>query len=189
MHSTFFGIKRAHLCVLARSRPLLVRAESELTPARFDMMRIISLHAHGVAQTRIIDLLGVSAATVSRMLKSLEQLGFVARSRAYAEDARRLLVRITKLGSDRVRRGLAATVSSRVADLLAARGVTGNILATADDAVSRDKVAAFEAVLVRMRNVFGDPTPVRHPWHTESIVPMIFTTLVDGRLFYTDEAG
>src|SRR4029079_19247651 len=100
MHPIFFGIKRVHLRVVAVTRKLLLGVQ--LTPARFDMLRIVGLHEHwGAAQSKIQYLLGVSAATVSRMLKSLEVLGFVVRKRM-ARDARCVLVPLTPPATARV---------------------------------------------------------------------------------------
>src|SRR3954471_16894373 len=95
MHASFFGIKRVHLRVLAVTRPMI--KDYELTPARFDMLRVVLLHPDGIAQTTLRWLLGVSAPTVSRMLKSLQQLGFVERERDLA-DGRCLNVLLTPRG-------------------------------------------------------------------------------------------
>ena len=76
MHAAFFGLKRVHLRILAVSRSLLARVA--LTPARFDMIRIVELHTEGIPQRNIQYLLGVSAPTVSRMVKALEKLEWSA---------------------------------------------------------------------------------------------------------------
>ena len=186
MHTVFFGIKRVHLRLLTLTRPLL--EDAGLTPARFDMLRIISLHQHGIIQRNIRYLLGVSAATVSRMLKSLQVLGLVVR-RPYERDRRCVLITITEVGIDSMRRALHATTESRIADAVAAKGVTGNRSARAETPDVRRKVASFEDLLVRMRNVYEDPSPVRHPWRAGCLTPMAFTTLVDGRLCYGIECA
>jgi len=92
MHAIFFGIKRVHLRVLAVTRRMI--GLSALTRARFDMLRIVELHPHGITQSTIRWLLGVSAPTVSRMLKALQRLGFVDRHRD-ARDGRCVRVRLT----------------------------------------------------------------------------------------------
>ena len=120
MHRIFFSVKRVHLRVVEISKRLV--KHFELTPARFDMLRIVRLHApHGVTQSRIRELLGVSAATISRMLKSLQVLGFVRRMR-HPRDARDVLVWLTELGENRVSRAVAALIDSGVADTFAKRG-------------------------------------------------------------------
>ena len=76
MNVAFFGIKRVHLRVVHLTHALL--RGKHLTPARFDLMRIVELYGdETVPQASIQNLLGVSAPTVSRMLKSLQKLGFV----------------------------------------------------------------------------------------------------------------
>src|SRR5207247_2419421 len=79
MHAIMFRLKRAFHRSLAHVRPLI--GEFGLTPARFDMMKTIRDASSGgfIFQSFIRRALGVSAATVSRMLKSLEELGFVVR--------------------------------------------------------------------------------------------------------------
>ncbi len=94
MHAIFFGLKRAHHGVLRLTRTLL--AGAGLTPARFDMMFALRSR-HGVSQRHLQRLLGVTRATVSKMLSSLEKLGFVARS-VNPYDRRRKTVKLTAPG-------------------------------------------------------------------------------------------
>lgn len=176
MHSMFFGIKRVHLRTLHISRVLL--NEKGLTPARFDMMRIIELHrAYGVTQAKIIALLGVSGATVSRMLSSLEDLGYVVREQI-ARDRRALTVKITKLGLERVRHAREKLVDSGRAERLALRAFE----------LSPDRARAPLAMMVRflsrIRKNLADPAPFEHPWTGQDLVPYVFHTIVDGRLCY-----
>lgn len=161
MHTLFFGIKRAHLRVVALTRPFL--EDACLTPARFDMLRIVSLRPHGILQRNVQYVLGVSGATVSRMIRSLELLGLVVRKR-YERDRRCLLVTITEVGIDIMRRAMDGAIDSGAAEQLAARGTTGDrCVDSANDHVHRE-VIAFEDMLVRARAAYDDPSPVRHPW-------------------------
>jgi DNA-binding MarR family transcriptional regulator len=177
MHSMFFGIKRVHLRTLHISRALLHKMG--LTPARFDMMRIIELHAEfgGVAQAKIIALLGVSGATVSRMLSSLERLGYVVREEI-ARDRRALLVRITALGLERVRHARETLVDSARAGRLALRAFE------LSPDWARPQLEMMVRFLSRIRKNFFDPAPFEHPWTNQDLVPYIFHTIVDGRLCY-----
>ncbi|MBC7018091.1 MarR family winged helix-turn-helix transcriptional regulator, partial [Salmonella enterica] len=96
MHRIFFSIKRVHLRVIEIGKGML--AEFGLTPARFDMLRVVLAHEpHGLLQSRLRALLGVSGATVSRMLKALEELGFVTRT-PFHRDRRNLLIELTSDG-------------------------------------------------------------------------------------------
>ncbi len=178
----FFQIKRVHLSLLAVSRVLL--NEMELTPARFDMMRIVEMHSDGVAQQKIMDLLGVSGATVSRMLKSLEKLGFVERVRM-PEDRRRVLVKTTWLGARRVTHAYAMLINSLVSHRLAWRTLAF---------LPRDagpKLAKLEETLCGMRKVLGDASPYPDPWRNAPLAEALFpvNTLVDGRIAYIERAA
>src|SRR5262245_38232129 len=100
MQPMFFAVKRTHLCVLARMRP--IAAEAALTPARFDMLRTIALYDDwGLPQWKLVRLLGVSAAVVSRMLRQLTALGLVRRHRDPL-DRRRNIIHLEPEGAARV---------------------------------------------------------------------------------------
>ena len=78
MDDVFFGVKRAHLAVNWWAR--LKLKEFEVTPARFDLMRLIyERHDFQWVQSELRARLGVARATISRMLKSLEKLGWIER--------------------------------------------------------------------------------------------------------------
>lgn len=187
MHVSFFGIKRVHLRAIAVTRPMI--EDYLLTPARFDMLRIVLLHPEGIGQATVQWLLGVSAPTVSRMLKALQQLGFVERERD-VEDGRCLIVRLTEVGKVAVRMALEATVVNREADRTAARAVVGSTrIASASDEETKatishghERLQVLCALLDSMRAAFVDAAPFRHPWRTGPFIPIAFTTLVDGRL-------
>lgn len=176
MHRIFFSVKRVHLRVVEISKRLV--REFELTPARFDMLRIVRLHApHGAPQWKIRALLGVSGATVSRMLKSLELLGFVRRARS-ARDARDVIVTLTKVGSKRVAAAIKALIKKGVADTFAKRGVDFN----PEAAVVR--LSVLQTALSSMRRIYGDAARDIDPWQPDP--PLVFTTLVKGRISYGD---
>lgn len=176
MHAVFFGMKISHLRVLHVTRALLWKRE--LTPARFDMMRVVELHKDGgVAQQKVQDLLGVSAPTISRMLKSLEKLGYVVRERM-THDARQKRVHITELGLERVRAARLALIDSGIADRMAARGLCF------DPEEARPQVTMLRGFLRSIRKNYGDPAPFEHPWTLDQVVPYYVHTIVDGRLHY-----
>ena len=100
MHPHFFSLKRAHHSVLRIGRPLLL--EMELTPARFDLLFALKIQSgRRMLQRELLDYLGVTRTTVSRMLGSLEKLGFVERT-VDARDRRRKWVALTKRGFRRI---------------------------------------------------------------------------------------
>lgn len=173
MHRIFFSIKRVHLRVVEVSKRLV--GAFELTPARFDMLRVVMLHApYGATQWRLRALLGVSAATVSRMAKSLEMLGFVARARS-GRDARDVWVTLTELGKERVTAAMKALVDSGVADTFAKRGVDF------DPQAATVRLSVLQTALSSMRRIYGDAALFIDPWRRGGLVPYLVRTF-DGTL-------
>ncbi len=100
MDPVFFTIKRAYYATLRLTRRAL--AAMGLTAARFDLLDALyklgtrSIHL----QSQLRRALGVARSTISRMMRSLEQLGLVTRRR----DGRDCIVALTPEGRRRVRR-------------------------------------------------------------------------------------
>jgi DNA-binding MarR family transcriptional regulator len=179
MHRIFFSIKRVHLRVIEIGKGLL--AAFGLTPARFDMLRVVLEHEpHGLLQSRLRALLGVSGATVSRMLKALEALGFVTRT-PLATDRRNLLIELTQYGWDTMDAAMCRLVWNRAANALARRGVS----AKPEDADR--KLGVLQGFLSSMRKAYDDRAAFIDPWTNAPLVPYFYTTLVDGRIRYGDE--
>jgi DNA-binding MarR family transcriptional regulator len=99
MHPVIFGLKRAHQSTLRISRPVLKKMG--LTPARFDMLCALMPREGAMTQGTLQRILGVTRATVSRMLGSLEELGFVGRER-HDIDGRCKVVWLTDEGRARI---------------------------------------------------------------------------------------
>src|SRR5258708_1176683 len=111
-----------------------------------------------MAQSTLRWLLGVSAPTVSKMLKSLEQRGLVERDRD-ARDGRCLIVRLTQLGRVALGAAFGYFVSDTPwAEHLAARGVLGDTRepdepdeqVEATLAAGRQKLAVLAPLLANM---------------------------------------
>ena len=181
MHKMFFGIKRVHLRTLAVSRALLGK-RVPLTPARFDMIRIVELHTEGIPQRNIQYLLGVSAPTVSRMLKSLELLGMIVRT-PWERDRRSLYVRLTQRGREVVRFARATLIDTGIAEQFSLRGLGSNPQTARPD---RDLLQRF---LTRIRKAYGDYPRFEHPWRVgcvdESLLPPV---ILDGWYPYAERA-
>ena len=77
MDDVFFGVKRAHLAVNWWAR--LKLKEFDVTPARFDLMRLIYERNFRWVQSEIRKELGVARATISRMIRALVKLGWIER--------------------------------------------------------------------------------------------------------------
>ncbi len=77
MDDLFLGMKRAHLA--ANWWALHRLKEFGVTPARLDLMRLIYERNYRCSQRDLRRRLGVARATISRMLRSLEKLGWIQR--------------------------------------------------------------------------------------------------------------
>jgi DNA-binding MarR family transcriptional regulator len=161
MHPLFFGFKRVHHRLLVASRELL--AGVGLTPARFDLLRVVDAHRGGVAQAKVIVLLGVSAATVSRMITSLEKIGLLARERGSYRDGRLVHLRLTDAGRRTLRRALYRAIGGGAADLLAASALTQRWWAP------EGEHGQLADVLDMARTKLGDRAPFRHPWSDQDL--------------------
>ena len=179
MHQIFFSVKRVHLRVVEVSKKLV--RDFGLTPARFDLLRVVDAHdPEPVPQSKICTLLGVSAATVSRMLISLEKLGFVERTECKA-DRRNLLVRLTDYGWNKLDAAIVTLISSRRASRFARRGVAF------EPTLAVLRLRRLQKLLNSMRRIYGDDSPFVHPWRAEDLVPFHHTTVVKGRIRYTGD--
>lgn len=176
MHAIFFGLKRAHhRAIYGVSRALLRATETKLTPARFDLLDVVLRHGGIVAQWKLIELLGVSGATISRMLKSLEKLKLVKRGR-WESDARYLIVELTREGRRRVKKVLRLVVDSGYVDRIARSALASTpVRATAASPACGESVRAatpdsaetatvLEAILLRWRLGFQCGAMRRWPW-------------------------
>jgi DNA-binding MarR family transcriptional regulator len=161
MHPTFFGVKRLHHRLLTVSRELLVH--TGLTPARFDLMRIVEVHGGGVGQQKVVALLGVSPATVSRMVSSLEELGLLVRERGVYQDGRLVHLRLTEAGRVAVRRAVRRALGSGGADLVAASALSARWWSPLQD------LRALDSVLTRARGMLDDAAHFVHPWRRDDL--------------------
>ena len=113
MHALMFQLKRAHLRAVAGARAMAEK--TGLTPARHDVMRAIIAFGNGEGdeyQKRIWKALGLSRATISKMVRRLVELGLLSRRRA-PRDRRTFLVRLTRQGMKRWRRAFVLTWRKR----------------------------------------------------------------------------
>jgi DNA-binding MarR family transcriptional regulator len=104
METVIFGLKRAFYATLNITRPVL--ADFGLTPARYDVLYAIADAdaQHGVCPQRSLwRILGVARSTMSKLLRSLEELGLVRRER-WSIDRRQRYVSLTTAGRVRLRR-------------------------------------------------------------------------------------
>jgi DNA-binding MarR family transcriptional regulator len=111
MDDLFFGVKRTHLAV---NRWALHRLrEFGVTPARFDLMRLIYERNFWWTQDAVRHRLGVARSTVSRMMRALEALGWMTRERS-KWDRRTLVCTLTYEGRRVVASVMSALIWPRV---------------------------------------------------------------------------
>lgn len=188
----FFGVKRVHLEVVHRVARRVLQG-SGLTAARFDLMRVV--HAWpGISQRKLQWLLGVSAPTVSRMLKALEGRGLVLRTRD-TRDRRRLLLKATPAGNNAVEIALGGAVWSREGERVVARCAVGDrdnakkrsgAATSAFISAAKEKVGALIGTMMAMRAALFDRAPLRYPWPVRTPVPSL-DSAIDQIVDYTDE--
>src|ERR1700689_1444636 len=98
MHQLPFALKRAHHATLKLLQPIAAR--NGLTPARFDLLYVLHAKTGDVEpyQFRIAKFLGLSRSTICKMVRAMEKLGLVERSREIIFDQRRRRVTLTRYG-------------------------------------------------------------------------------------------
>jgi DNA-binding MarR family transcriptional regulator len=110
MEKIIFGSKQFYLGTIRLTRRWLT--PFGLTPARFNMLCAITSNGYrGVAQHDLLGLLGVTSATICRMLKSLEELGLIVR-KPHPGNPRHRWVSITAAGVWRLRDAIVEVVES-----------------------------------------------------------------------------
>ena len=159
MNAIFFGLKRAHHSVLRLTRrPLALMG---LTAARFDMLYAIDGF---MTQSKLGKVLGVTRATVSRMVRSLELLGWVRRKAIYG-DRRQRSVRLTKRGKRLIRVAFYRFVHRGAAQLAVDSAITyGQFY---DEDACFDAMSQLDSSLRAIREAYGDSATLYYLWHPE----------------------
>ena len=161
MNAIFFFAKRAFHSTLRVGRPLLSR--HGLTAARFDLLYVVHQYPYGMLQSDLRRALGVTAPTVSRMLRSLEELGFLGRERSC--DKRQKRVKLTRDGIVRLRRAISAAIGSGAVQLAVDVALAGE--RAHDDSVCFMEMCNAESVLTRITRAFLDVATLRYFWHPD----------------------
>lgn len=112
MNTIFFHAKRLFLSSVGITRKRLRAIHPGMTAARYDMMFAIQgsparlrdfFGSRTITQSKVRRMLGVAAPVVSRMVRSLVELGWVARSRPLVGDTRQRELRVTRRGRAQLR--------------------------------------------------------------------------------------
>ena len=160
----FFGLKRAWHSTLRVTRHAY--AAAGLTAARFDLLYWLEPRTlFPPTQAMVRRALGVSRTTVSRMLKSLEELGLVSRQRDHP-DRRQLTVRLTPQGLARVRWAIRRFIRSGAAKLAVDSALAGERWHDEGRACFH-AMEYFESFIRGIRKTFGDSATLYYRWHPD----------------------
>jgi DNA-binding MarR family transcriptional regulator len=166
MNAHFFGTKRAFHGILRIMRKPL--GSFGLTAARYDMLYAI---VGGIPKDHIGCLrlqselprrLGVHKSVVSRMLRSLERIGLVARERSVG-DGRTRQVWLTEAGRDRLRE--AARCLARASRRLLCMAICFGRDRDPDQRFVH--MCAYDSYLRSLRDLSGDTAWLAHRWHPD----------------------
>jgi DNA-binding MarR family transcriptional regulator len=169
MHAIFFGLKRAHHGTMRITRKVL--AAVGLTAARFDLLYAIKGERCGILQSALRRVLGVSRATVSRMLVSLEELGLVRRTVA-RQDRRQKLVELTTKGRRRIAFAHRQFTRSGWAQLAIDSALVSQYAEYlwCDEAACREAAASLHVMLDNLRRGFHDFATLDYPSGPQELI-------------------
>jgi DNA-binding MarR family transcriptional regulator len=169
MNAIFFSSKRVfHGAVRVTRKPLLSIAPG-LTAARFDMLFALThrtnnrdtLERDDCLQSGLRTRLGVSAPVVSRMVRSLEALGWVTRERLRGKlDRRQIRVSITEAGLECIR--CAFRLLFHVSERIVYRAICYGLHRDGD--VRFWQMATLESLLQELRKYCRDTATLRYAW-------------------------
>ena len=163
MNAIFFGCKRAFHGCLRVARQLL--SGFDLTPARFDMLTAVGQDKNeGCTQRELRTRLGVSAATISRMLRSLEELGLVSGQRHEQGDRRTRWLKLTSKGLSCIRRATRRIVNSGAAQFAVDSALTKGHF---DESPCLQEMDRAETIFDLLRQGFGDFATLYYSWNPD----------------------
>ncbi len=170
MNAILFGLKRAWHGSLRVTREAL--ASMGLTAARFDPLYAVNERGtSSIAQSQLRRRLGVNRATVSRMLRSLEDLGFVVRGPCYA-DRRTRQVSLSEEGRRRIQMAEQQWIGTGAAQLVVDSAVAGFPPGAPgadwhDDEACFRTTSALDSLLDGLRHAYRDFATLHYPWHPD----------------------
>jgi DNA-binding MarR family transcriptional regulator len=138
-----------------------------LTAARFDLLYVVHEPRVPVAQREIVRKLGVTPPVVSRMLKSLRELGLVWRQRR-ACDRREWNISLTSRGRFALRRAIDFFVRSGRVARLVERGLCPRMPPGPDrEDAAFMAMCDLEGHLENIRFGFRARGSLEYPWHPD----------------------
>jgi DNA-binding MarR family transcriptional regulator len=111
--------------------------------------------------------MGVTAPTVSRMVKSLEAIGLV-RTKRDPHDRRQRVVELTKEGLARIRAAIDSFIGGRIGQKILDRAFGRHgMRRMSRAAVIFQRMCDYEYLLDCMRETCGDSAKLHYPWHPD----------------------
>jgi DNA-binding MarR family transcriptional regulator len=164
MHAVFFGTKRAfHATLRILRKPLKGYG---LTAARFDLLWVLSQACFATRQSKLRKELGVTAPTVSRMVKSLEALGLV-RTERDRYDRRQRCVELTKAGLATIRAAAECFIRGRIGKRILQRAFACGVVGARRTEAVFQCTSETEDMLRCIRQMCGDTATLHYPWHPD----------------------
>jgi DNA-binding MarR family transcriptional regulator len=176
MNAIMFATKRAFLSGVRITRPSVQSVAHGLTAARFDMMYALTqwsgdrdkFYRVTIRQSHLRRILDVCAPVVSRMLRSLEALGWVMRERPRCGDRRQRHVTLTDAGLECVRR--AYKLLYRVADRIVTRAICRGKHHDREERFRQ--MDTLEGYLRSLREYYRDRARLLYSWgHPDDLDP------------------
>lgn len=163
MHAILFSIKRTFHKSVWFGRFLL--RSYVLTPSRFDILYILREHRDlpSLWQSRIREILGVARPTVSRMIRALEALGFITRTRS-ALDRRQWEIALTKHGRRIIEHAIKTILKSGIMALSVIHFVCPKWNCPVE---TLEALERLDNTLRYMRERLLDEATLAYPWHPE----------------------
>jgi DNA-binding MarR family transcriptional regulator len=166
MHEIFFATKRAFHGVLRVMREPLLQQAPGLTPARFDLLYALRERRASrwspVHQSLLRRDVGVCRSVISRMLRSLEKLGWVRRRKSQF-DGRKRWVMLTRAGRACIRAAMRPIL--RTAERLVHRAICFG--QHRKDSARLMHTDQLEAYLRGMRQRYRDRARLYYSWHPD----------------------
>jgi DNA-binding MarR family transcriptional regulator len=168
MNAIFFSAKRVFHGAVRVTRKSLLSVKPGLTAARFDMLFALTERTHSrdklgrrnCLQSGLRAILGVSAPVVSRMVRSLEALGWLTRTRSLGRDRRQILVSLTEAGLGCIRQ--AFELLFRAAERIVYRAICFG--RHRDDCIRLQRMDMLESLLGELRDYCGDTATLYYAW-------------------------
>jgi DNA-binding MarR family transcriptional regulator len=166
MHAILFGLKRAYWGSIAKSRSPLREHRAHLTAARFDLLHAVRSHPlPSMSQSELRRVLGVCRPVVTRMIKSLVELGWLRRERSVI-DRRTYDVHLTDEGARVIDSAHYRFVRSMRARRWVHQGLLG-MRTWPDKDAALVAVGTLEERLNRLRTEWRAGGTLFYPWHPD----------------------